>query len=221
MQTAHFRLFAGTTADIDAARPRRIGSKPSTRASCGNLDVTRRPVDHGPHLARRDDLLQRADAVLRRALSAARLHHRSDGAAAARRAATCRSTSSTSSSMRRSMASTRASATTRAGSGKRWRFTKTASSSIRARSITCVRGMFPTLQQLNVDPNGGTQIYQLGYVLGEFIVSRWGRERVPAPDRNQRRPARRARRLRRRVRSRMAIVRAPAVSFLEHACPRR
>ena len=38
-----------------------------------------------------------------------------------------------------------------------------------------VRGSFPTLQQLNVDPNGGTQIYQLGYVFGEFIVSRWGR----------------------------------------------
>jgi hypothetical protein len=38
-----------------------------------------------------------------------------------------------------------------------------------------VRGNFPTLQQLNVDPNGGTQIYQLGYVFGEFIVSRWGR----------------------------------------------
>ena len=35
--------------------------------------------------------------------------------------------------------------------------------------------MFPTLQQLNVDPNGGTQIYQLGFVLGEFIVSRYGR----------------------------------------------
>jgi hypothetical protein len=38
-----------------------------------------------------------------------------------------------------------------------------------------VRGAFPTLQQLNADPNGGTQIYQLGYVLGEFIVTRWGR----------------------------------------------
>ncbi len=35
--------------------------------------------------------------------------------------------------------------------------------------------MFPTLQQLNVDPNGGTQIYQLGYVFGDFIVLRWGR----------------------------------------------
>ena len=35
--------------------------------------------------------------------------------------------------------------------------------------------MFPTLQQLNVDPNGGTQIYQLGYVFGDFIVWRWGR----------------------------------------------
>ena len=38
-----------------------------------------------------------------------------------------------------------------------------------------VRGAFPTLQQLNADPNGGTQIYQLGYVIGEFIVDRWGR----------------------------------------------
>ena len=38
-----------------------------------------------------------------------------------------------------------------------------------------VRGNFPTVQQLNVDPNGGSQIYQLGYVMGEFIVSRWGR----------------------------------------------
>lgn len=38
-----------------------------------------------------------------------------------------------------------------------------------------VRGAFPTLQQMNVDPNRGTQIYQVGYVLGEFIVSQWGR----------------------------------------------
>lgn len=38
-----------------------------------------------------------------------------------------------------------------------------------------VRGAFPTLQQLNVDPNAGRQIYELGYLLGEFIVTRWGR----------------------------------------------
>ena len=37
------------------------------------------------------------------------------------------------------------------------------------------RGNFPTLQQLNADVNTDTQIYQLGYMLGEFIVSRWGR----------------------------------------------
>ena len=37
------------------------------------------------------------------------------------------------------------------------------------------RGNFPTLQQLNADVNADTQIYQLGFVLGEFIVSRWGR----------------------------------------------
>jgi hypothetical protein len=38
-----------------------------------------------------------------------------------------------------------------------------------------VRGVFPTLQQLNADPNAGTGIYQLGYVFGDFIVLRWGR----------------------------------------------
>lgn len=38
-----------------------------------------------------------------------------------------------------------------------------------------VRGAFPTLQQLNADPNAGRQIYELGYLLGEFIVTRWGR----------------------------------------------
>ena len=38
-----------------------------------------------------------------------------------------------------------------------------------------VRGAFPTLQQLNVDPNAGRQVYEVGYLLGEFIVSRWGR----------------------------------------------
>ena len=37
------------------------------------------------------------------------------------------------------------------------------------------RGFFPTLQQLNADVNADTQIYQLGFVLGEFIVARWGR----------------------------------------------
>jgi hypothetical protein len=37
------------------------------------------------------------------------------------------------------------------------------------------RGAFPSLQQLNVDPNSGRQIYELGFVFGEFIVSQWGR----------------------------------------------
>lgn len=37
------------------------------------------------------------------------------------------------------------------------------------------RGAYPTLQQLNADPNAGRQIYEVGYVLGEFIVTRWGR----------------------------------------------
>ena len=38
-----------------------------------------------------------------------------------------------------------------------------------------VSGAIPTLQQLNADPNAGRQIYELGYVLGEFIVSTYGR----------------------------------------------
>jgi len=38
------------------------------------------------------------------------------------------------------------------------------------------RGNFPTLQQLNADVNTDTQIYQLGYVLGEFVIARYGRD---------------------------------------------
>jgi hypothetical protein len=38
-----------------------------------------------------------------------------------------------------------------------------------------VRGAYPTLANLNADPNAGRQIYDLGYVIGEFIVGRWGR----------------------------------------------
>jgi hypothetical protein len=37
------------------------------------------------------------------------------------------------------------------------------------------RGNFPTLQQLNADANTDSPINQLGYLLGEFIVSRYGR----------------------------------------------
>jgi hypothetical protein len=38
-----------------------------------------------------------------------------------------------------------------------------------------VRGNYPTLQQLNADPNAGRQVYDLGYTLAEFVVARWGR----------------------------------------------
>ena len=38
-----------------------------------------------------------------------------------------------------------------------------------------VRDAFPTLQQLNADANAGRQIYEVGYLLGEFIVTRSGR----------------------------------------------
>jgi hypothetical protein len=38
-----------------------------------------------------------------------------------------------------------------------------------------VRGAYPSLNELNADPNSGRQVYDLGYVVGEFIVARWGR----------------------------------------------
>ena len=38
-----------------------------------------------------------------------------------------------------------------------------------------VRGAYPSLADLNADPNAGRQIYELGYVIGEYIVARWGR----------------------------------------------
>ena len=38
-----------------------------------------------------------------------------------------------------------------------------------------VRGAYPSLADLNADPNAGRQIYQVGYVIGEFIVARWNR----------------------------------------------
>ncbi|MEO8679132.1 MAG: hypothetical protein ABI665_08800 [Vicinamibacterales bacterium] len=38
-----------------------------------------------------------------------------------------------------------------------------------------VNGNFPTLQQLDGDVNSDSPIYQVGYSIGEFIVSRYGR----------------------------------------------
>jgi hypothetical protein len=38
-----------------------------------------------------------------------------------------------------------------------------------------VRGTYPTLHQLNAGPNASRQVYEVGYLLGEFIVSRWSR----------------------------------------------
>ena len=47
---------------------------------------------------------------------------------------------------------------------------------VNPRSIAYLNsGAFPTLQQLNADPNAGRQVYEVGYLLGEFIVSTWGR----------------------------------------------
>lgn len=36
-------------------------------------------------------------------------------------------------------------------------------------------GPFPTLDQLNADPNSSTEIYRVGYTIAEFIVNRFGR----------------------------------------------
>jgi hypothetical protein len=47
---------------------------------------------------------------------------------------------------------------------------------VNPRSIAYLNsGAFPTLQQLNADPNAGRQVYEVGYLLGEFIVATWGR----------------------------------------------
>ena len=42
-----------------------------------------------------------------------------------------------------------------------------------------VRGMFPTLQQLNVDPNGGTQIYRARLRVRRVHHLALGTRRVP------------------------------------------
>ena len=39
------------------------------------------------------------------------------------------------------------------------------------------RRAFPTLRQLNADPNAATQIYDVGFLLGEFVVAGWGTAR--------------------------------------------
>jgi hypothetical protein len=39
-----------------------------------------------------------------------------------------------------------------------------------------VQGRFPTLMELDADPNAGRQVYEVGYLIGEFVVARAGRE---------------------------------------------
>jgi hypothetical protein len=39
-----------------------------------------------------------------------------------------------------------------------------------------VRGTPPTLAQLNADVTQGRQVYEVGYLLGEFVVASWGRD---------------------------------------------
>ncbi len=82
-----------------------------------------------------------------------------------------------------------------------------------------VNGNFPSLQQLNGDVTTDSPIYQIGYLLGEFIVSRYGRGpflRLIETDADLPGVLGVSNR---RVRSRVAIVRAAAISFIEHAHP--
>ena len=37
------------------------------------------------------------------------------------------------------------------------------------------QGRFPTLGQLDADPNASRQVYEVGYLIGEFVVARAGR----------------------------------------------
>jgi hypothetical protein len=38
-----------------------------------------------------------------------------------------------------------------------------------------VQGRFPTLTELDADPNASRQVYEVGYLIGEFVVARAGR----------------------------------------------
>jgi hypothetical protein len=38
-----------------------------------------------------------------------------------------------------------------------------------------VQGRFPTLSELDADPNASRQVYEVGYLIGEFVVARAGR----------------------------------------------
>ncbi len=45
------------------------------------------------------------------------------------------------------------------------------------RSISYLaQGRFPTLSELDADPNASRQVYEVGYLIGEFVVARAGRE---------------------------------------------
>jgi hypothetical protein len=45
------------------------------------------------------------------------------------------------------------------------------------RSISyLVQGRFPTLAELDADPNSSRQVYEVGYLIGEFVVARAGRD---------------------------------------------
>jgi hypothetical protein len=39
-----------------------------------------------------------------------------------------------------------------------------------------VQGRFPTLSDLDADPNASRQVYEVGYLIGEFVVARAGRD---------------------------------------------
>jgi hypothetical protein len=39
-----------------------------------------------------------------------------------------------------------------------------------------VAGRFPTLSELDADPNASRQVYEVGYLIGEFVVARAGRD---------------------------------------------
>jgi len=39
-------------------------------------------------------------------------------------------------------------------------------------------GSYPTIAQLNADFDSGRQVYEVGYVLGDFIATRWGSDAI-------------------------------------------
>jgi hypothetical protein len=73
------------------------------------------------------------------------------------------------------------------------------------------QGRFPTLAELDADPSASRQVYEVGYLIGEFVVARAGTRWAAAPHSVERRRDGSGVRESRGLRVRMGGVRARAL----------